>query len=156
MAANMPAGEVLSRIHAANQEEIEVGQLAKEKAVSPKIKAYGEMLLKDHTDADKQVMALAKDESLKLDHNVSPRDPEDAKVMAKHAEAKAKMKSLTGKKFDEEFTMAMNKGHGDVLSLLKTMQTDDKNVQALVAKLIPKLEEHKQIAANLETEAAKE
>ncbi len=58
--------DVLSDLHHANQMEIKMGQMAKEKGASNQVRSYGERLMKDHGDADKQVLDLAKKEGVSL------------------------------------------------------------------------------------------
>src|SRR5215213_1268077 len=52
--------DVLSKLHHANQMEIEAGKLAQEKGSSKAVKAYGKTLVRDHSAADKKVLATAK------------------------------------------------------------------------------------------------
>lgn len=68
MAAGTGAGtdtQLLTDLHVVNQMEIQMGQLAKSNGSSKKVKDCGDMLIKDHTKADKQVMDLAK--TMKVD-----------------------------------------------------------------------------------------
>ena len=43
---------LLRQIHAANQDEIEMGKLAADKAQSPEVKRFASQMVTDHTQAD--------------------------------------------------------------------------------------------------------
>ena len=43
---------VLSDLHQDNQNEIEMGRMAKKKGSSEQVRSYGDQVLKDHQDAD--------------------------------------------------------------------------------------------------------
>jgi putative membrane protein len=51
---------LLSRMHATNQMEIRLGQLAQRNGASATVKQYGARLVRDHSSADARVTALAK------------------------------------------------------------------------------------------------
>src|SRR5688572_7111772 len=51
---------LLSRMHATNQMEIRLGQLAQRNGASATVKQYGARLVRDHSAADARVTALAK------------------------------------------------------------------------------------------------
>jgi putative membrane protein len=60
-AADAPAtADVLAKLHASNQKEIAMGKLAEKNGTSKDVIKYGKMLVKDHSAADKKVVALAK------------------------------------------------------------------------------------------------
>ena len=51
---------LLSRMHASNQMEIRLGQLAQRNGATARVKQYGQRLVRDHSAADARVTALAK------------------------------------------------------------------------------------------------
>src|SRR5204862_225533 len=85
--------DVLTKLHHANQMEIEAGKLAQTKGESKAVKTFGKTLVSDHTAADKQVVALAK--QLKVD---LPKDTEMKDDML------AKVKATSGSEFDMTLT----------------------------------------------------
>ena len=58
--------DVLAKLHNSNLTAIEAGKLAQDYGHSKATKDYGKMLVADQTSADKQVMALAKEENIDL------------------------------------------------------------------------------------------
>jgi predicted outer membrane protein len=61
-----PEARILSIIHAKNQEEVELGRLAQEKASAPGVKEYAAMMVRDHTEADSKLTTLAANEKISL------------------------------------------------------------------------------------------
>lgn len=135
-----PPAEVLTKLHHANQMEIEAGKLAQEKGHSKEVKAYGKMLERDHTAADKQVTGLAK--QLKVEFETMP-DMKNAKLEA--------AKSATGPEFDKAFAAAMVEDHDkDIKEASEARDaTSHPKLKKLLTALVPKLEKHKAAAQKI-------
>src|SRR5688572_21132428 len=58
--------DVLNKLHLSNQEEMVMGQQAKELGQSQAVKDYGATLERDHTAADEKVMSLARKKNIEL------------------------------------------------------------------------------------------
>jgi putative membrane protein len=58
---------LLAFIHHANQREIELAKLAKERSDSPQVKALADRLISDHQAADDRILAFAKGRGLDLE-----------------------------------------------------------------------------------------
>ncbi len=56
-----PDARILSILNAKNQEEIEVGNLARQNGGSDAVKSYGEVLVRDHTANNTEVMRVARE-----------------------------------------------------------------------------------------------
>ena len=98
------ATKVLSDLHHANQTEIHMGMMAKEKSQNADVKVYGEQLMKDHKDADAQVLAVAKAQGIQLD------EASGEGMMAKHNDHEAKeamdeLSAKSGADFDRAFNV---------------------------------------------------
>src|SRR4051812_13240957 len=74
---------VLSELHEANQNEIHMGRMAKEKSQSQDVQAYGDRLMKDHKEADDKVISLAKKDGIAL------QPATERGMMAKHDASEA-------------------------------------------------------------------
>jgi putative membrane protein len=99
-AADSPAtADVLNKLHHSNLKEIEMGQLAQKNGDSKQVRSFGDMLVKDHTAADKKVLALAKQENVEL------------QTPSTHGDAMADMAKLTGAAFDAKFAHEMLDDH---------------------------------------------
>ena len=135
-----PPADVLTKLHQSNQMEIEAGKLAQEKGESKAIKKYGKTLVSDHTAADKQVVALAKQLKVEL--------PKEADM--KH-DSLDKAKAASGAEFDKTFAEAMLDDHKkDVEEASEARdKTSNPKLKKLLAGLVPKLEKHREIAQKL-------
>ena len=135
-----PPADVLTKLHHANQMEIEAGKLAQEKGESKAVKKFGKTLVSDHTAADKQVVALAKQLKVEL-----PTEPVKDDGMLD------KVKSTSGAEFDKTFATAMLDDHKkDVDEATEARdKTSNPKLKKLLAGLVPKLEKHRATAQKL-------
>lgn len=153
----MTPAELLSRVHSVNQEEIHAGELALKKAHSPEVRTYAQRLIKDHKKADSEVIALAKLENVKLTSMPMPKSMHETGKLVEHIGMTAKLKTLgPGRDFDKAFLEGMYQGHSDVIAELENVDTSDPQMKRLIAKLLPELHHHQQIAKSLRTEVIKE
>ncbi len=138
-AAKAPAtAEVLTMIHDTNQKEIQMGKAAEKKGSAKEVTSFGKMLVKDHTDADKKVMALAKKEKIDLAAPAATKDEEMA-GMAK------------GPEWDAKFAQSMAEAHAKAIADLTTARertTDDK-LKSLIDELLPTLKKHQETAQKI-------
>jgi len=158
MASGAPSpgspADVLSQIHETDEGEMKVGRLAEKKGSTPQVRSYGKELARDHAAADRQVVALAKEENLEL----SPPAGESADLQKKsnHNGAVAEMlANVKGNTFDRDFLEAMQKDHEkDIAKLTEVMNTtSDPKLKHLIAELLPKLKHHEEMAEKLLPEA---
>jgi putative membrane protein len=148
--------QVLAKLHAANQMEMEAGGLAASRAQSGKVKRYGEQLIKDHRQADNSVMALAKRKGVDLQSVAStparPTDASDTEGL-EHAQRSSmeRLRALKGSDFDRAFLATMVADHDDALRLVRNArsQTQDPELRALLVKLSPVLQQHYDLAQRL-------
>jgi putative membrane protein len=102
-----------SFVHAiavANMAEVQLGKLATERAASADVKAYGQMMVQDHSKAQDELKAIASRMKAEM----------PAQLDQKHRDLAAKLSTLSGDQFDREYLAAMVRGHEDVLATLKT------------------------------------
>jgi len=135
----------------ANQVDIDAGKLAERKGSSKEIKAFGKMMVTDHSGVNKQAIALAK----KL--GVKPQDNDTSKALKKEGQENvAKLKGLKGAAFDKAYIDHEVDYHQQVLDAIdKVLVPNAKNeeLKALIVKVRPAFEAHlehaKQVQANL-------
>ncbi len=141
---------VLQRLHLANQEEIKMGQLA-EKNGSDRIKSYAKTLEQDHKMADDQVKQLAKQKNVTLSDQ--PKNPEMKQHM-QHMEDR--FSSMKGAQFDRAFTNMMANQHKHLISMAQSWEqkAQDPDVKNLLEQMLPKLQQHAQMADQLKTPSA--
>lgn len=140
-AADPPrTADVLDKLHNSNLTEIEAGKLAQDNGHAKATKDYGKMLVADHTDADRQVRALAKEEKIDL----SAGTP----VVGSNSLA-----DLTaGPAFDRRFARSMVEDHKKEIAEVTAARdaTTDAKLKTLLTALLPALEKHESMAEGLE------
>ena len=142
--------ECLAKLHHDNEMEIQMGQLAKKNGASKQVKAYGDMLIKDHTLADKQVVQLAKRQNMDLTMPAPEDEAEQAEMQEAH-DAMARLQTLKGEEFDREFAKMMVKDHKKAIELIEgtLTSTTDTKVQGLLNKVLPVIKEHLRVAESI-------
>ena len=138
-AADAPVtGDVLGKLHQSNQKEIEMGKMAEKNGMSKDVKSFGKKLVKDHTAADKKVMALAKEEKIDL----AAATPASGGDMAD---------SPKGADFDTKFARDMLDDHKKDVDEATAARdaTGDAKLKKLLTALIPTLQKHKDTAQKL-------
>jgi len=120
---------VLNWLHHANQNEMRMGQEAKEKGQSEAIKEYGATLERAHTAADEKVAALARKRNIEL---TDPQSGEPGHVLA------------PGESFDRQFAKMMVDDHKKAIGRVKSEQkaTTDPELKELLGDILPTLEKH--------------
>ena len=135
-AADPPAtSEVLGKLHQSNQKEIEMGKMAQKNGTSKDVKGYGKTLVKDHTAADKKVVALAKKEKVELPAAAAGEGHDMA----------------AGADFDAKFAQEMLDDHKkDVAEATSARDaTNDEKLKKLLTELVPTLQKHQDAAQKL-------
>ena len=135
----------------ANQVDIDAGKLAEKKGSTKEVKAFGKMMVTDHSGVNKQATALVK----KL--KVKPEDNDTSKALKKEGQENiARLKGLKGAAFDKAYIDHEIDYHQQVLDAVdKVLLPNAKNeeLKALITKVRPAfvahLEHAKQVRANL-------
>src|SRR5919197_2997748 len=89
---------VLSKMHEANQMEIQAGQLAMERGAAEGVRRYGDVLFRDHRMADKMGDDLAKRRGLEITAP-KPSSAEEARQMKQQMASMEKLKAAQGREF---------------------------------------------------------
>jgi putative membrane protein len=104
------AHEFVEHMMMDNQAEIQLGNLAQERASNADVKAFGQALVTDHTKANEELSQIASQLQV-----TAP-----TQLDKKHQELQKKLSNLQGAAFDREFIKAMIDGHEkDVRELKK-------------------------------------
>jgi putative membrane protein len=114
--------------------EVELGQLAVQKAASPQVKQFAERMVEDHGKANDQVHELALQKSIRL-----PKRPS-----AKNAAAKARLEKLSGDEFDRAYMADMVADHKkDVADFQReSSAAHDPAVKNFATQTLPTLQDH--------------
>jgi len=140
-------GTVLSQIHQANLMEIALGKMAEEKASMSEVRAYADQLVQDHTNVDQTVVAMAQKGDAHLpDGAASNREGRHESAQAKQLERK--LRFATGPDFDRLFLQQTSSDHESLIRKLQQDREDasDDDLEALIDKTIPILEQHRELA----------
>jgi putative membrane protein len=118
--------------------EVQLGQLAEQKAASPKVKQFGERMVTDHSKANQDLQQVAKQLNVTL-----PTQP-DAEDLA----TAQKLRSESGAKFDEAYMKDMVSDHREDLAAFKkeAQSGQDPAVKNFAQKYVPVLEQHLSLA----------
>jgi putative membrane protein len=100
----------------ANMAEVELGRMAMERAASPEVKKFGDMMVKDHSKAGEELKQIA------MQHVI----PIPAGLDQQHQDLRMKLSTLKGAEFDREYMSAMVEGHEDVVDRLQTRASEDR------------------------------
>jgi putative membrane protein len=144
--------QIASIVVTANQVDIDAGKLAESRAQNADVKAFGELMVKDHTGVNKAATDLV----TKL--KVTPEDNDTSKALKAGGEKNlAHLKTLKGAAFDKAYVDHEVTYHQQVLDALdKTLIPNAQNAElkALLVKTRPAfvahLEHAKQLQSKLE------
>lgn len=121
--------------------EVQLGQLANQKAASSDVKQYGQQMVQDHTQANNQLKQLAAQKNITLPQ--APNDQQQA--------AKANLTQLSGTSFDQAYMAQMVKDHEQTVALFRqeAQQGQDPDLKAWASKTLPILEKHTSMAQSM-------
>ncbi len=127
-------GEFMKKAAQGGMAEVNLGKLASEKAQNAEVKAFGEMMVEDHSKANSELKEVAKKINFTLPTDVS----EDQK------ESYDELSKLSGKEFDEKYVEMMVEDHEKDVDLFQEQADDGENadVKNFAAKTLPTLKMH--------------
>jgi len=141
-----------------NMAEIQLGKLAEQHASSSDVKQFGQMMVKDHTQANNELKQVASQMKVQM----------PSQLDAKHKQLADKLSKLKGAEFDREYISAMVQGHKQAISDVKahtkggseTVGTtgDKTGAQAVTqwaTKTLPTLEKHLDRAEQIQQKLGK-
>ena len=142
--------QVLAHEHAVNQMEIDAGKLAQKQGSTQAVKSYGQMLVKDHTQSDRDITAFAKKHGQTIPAEKATTD-EQKKEMQDNKDAMVRLKNMKGADFDREFLQTMATGHDMELAKIDTFvgQVKDPELQTMLKDMKPVLQKHADQARDL-------
>lgn len=122
--------------------EVELGRLAEQNAGSANVKAFGQRMVTDHSQANAELMAIAKAQSLIL-----PTTP-DADVRS----TMSSLKAQKGTSFDKAYVSDMVRDHQqDVADFEKEAAAgQDPALKGFAQKYLPVLKQHLSMAESLQ------
>ncbi len=121
--------------------EVLLGQLARQRATSAEVKQYAERMVRDHTEANDQLPALAKARGIALPATTTPAQQQMHDGMDK----------LDRAEFDQLYLSRMLGDHRKAVALFQKQARsgEDAALKAFAAKTLPTLQAHLKMAATL-------
>ena len=122
--------------------EVDLGKLAVERAVDPRVKAFAQHMIDGHQKANEELMSIA----IRLDITLPPVVSED------QANKQMQLRDETGADFDRAYMDRMVKDHNQAVSLFEDAASDARNpdLQAFATKTLPTLKKHHEEAKALQ------
>lgn len=120
--------------------EVEMAKVAMKKSSNNDVKQFAQKMEQDHQQANDQLSSIAKSKGIEVPQ----------KLDAKHEAMVKSMGAKSGKAFDQAYAQHMAKDHSKAVALFQgASQSSDSDLAAFAKKTLPTLEEHKQLADNL-------
>jgi len=143
--------QLMSKIHQVNQMEIKAGKLARSQGLTAEVRAYGDLLVRDYTVADCQVMNLAEKQGIPIGEPM-PKNAEEKEQMNEQLSMMDQLQTLQGREFDQKFLGFMQKGHKMAIKTLCSARgrLPPSPLLSLIETLIPILRQHYEIAIGVE------
>lgn len=116
--------------------EIQSGQLAASKASRPDVRAFGQRMVKDHTQSTQMVLAAAAKSGLPASPPPALRPDQQDKL--------AQLSAADGAAFDTLFAAQQVQAHQEALDLQSAYARngDDENLKKAAAKIVPVVTMH--------------
>jgi putative membrane protein len=130
------AADYVTKAGQSDQFEIQTGKLAATQALSPDVRAFGSMMVTDHTKSTALVVAAAKDRKL----SAAPPQPLNPDQQAMLTE----LQGLKGDAFDKDYVAQQLTAHQQALDLQIHYASggDDPNLRAAARQIIPVVQMH--------------
>jgi len=121
--------------------EVELGQLAAQRASDPQVKQFAERMVADHTKANDQLKQIASSKNVTLPTEVPAAEKRERDRLAK----------LSGAQFDREYMNHMTSDHKKDTSLFRSAakSAKDAEIKQFASTTLPTLEEHLQMAQSI-------
>ena len=118
--------------------EVQMGNLALQKAQNADVKAFAQRMVTDHTKANEELVQLTSAKGLTLATELSG----EPKAGLDH------LQSLSGAEFDKAYMQHMVADHNKAVALFTTGSTSaqDADIKAFATKTLPTLQEHAKLA----------
>jgi putative membrane protein len=121
--------------------EVQLGQLATEKASSDAVKQFGQRMVNDHSEANNKLKDLAANKGVTLPQELSAKD----------RATKERLSKLSGKQFDHAYMADMLKDHkADIAEFQRESNSGhDQQVKEFASGTLPTLQDHLKAAEKI-------
>lgn len=124
--------------------EVELGEMAVDKASAQEVKDFAQRMIDDHTQANEQLIEIAEQKQLEIPDELPPEAQE----------AKQRLEGLTEAEFDRAYMEHMVADHEKAVSLFEQQANtgQDPELQKFAQDTLPKLQEHLELAQQINTQ----
>ena len=114
--------------------EVQMGKLAQQQGSSPDVKQHGELIASEHSKANDELLALAKEKGVELKGEPAGSQKHMLNALAKKS----------GAEFDKEYIEHQAKDHRKAIDMFQDAARDikDPDIKAFAAKQLPHLQQH--------------
>ena len=125
--------------------EIDLGELAKERAESEEVKQFAQRMIDDHGKANEQLEEIAKSKGA-----VIPTEAGE-----EHSKLRAELGELEGEAFDQKYMAAMAEDHQKAVDLFQKQAEEgqDPELKSFAEQTLPTLKEHLSMAQEMVQQA---
>jgi putative membrane protein len=122
--------------------EIQLAQLAQQKASSDQVKQFAQRMITDHTKMDAQMKPMAQQFGVEA----------PTQLDAKHKAVEAKLQALSGDQFDQEYIKAMVADHSedDQAFIREETAASSPDLKSTVTQAEPTIAEHLRMAQQIQ------
>lgn len=146
-----PTGDILSPldeqfvVEAAQggMTEVEIGQLAVQKATNGQVKQFAQRMVQDHSQANSQLQGLAQAKNITLPPDIGDKNRQELEKLSK----------LSGAEFDEAYMDRMVDEHQKDIELFQSQAKNgrDPDLKNWAATTLPALQSHQELARSIES-----
>jgi putative membrane protein len=129
------------------QMEVELGELAQQKAATDAVRQFGRRMVDDHGKANHELAQLAASKQVQLSDKASRHEQRE----------KDRLSKLSGAAFDREYVKMMVADHEKDVAVFKreSQQAKDPDLKTWAGKTLPTLEDHLQMIRQVQGQLAK-
>jgi putative membrane protein len=130
-----------NRAAAAGLAEVELGNMARDKATNQQVKDFAQKMVTDHGKANDELKTVAAQKAIVLPTNLGPD----------HVAVRDRLSALTGAEFDREYMAAMVQDHQKAVSEFENESTNgtDPELKTWAGQKLPALREHLTMAQQI-------
>jgi putative membrane protein len=134
IAVDQSTADFMVKVADVGMTEVKLGGIAQDKSMNKRIKEFGEMMKRDHTNAGDELKSLARRKNVTLPDSIG----------SDHRNKIENLEKKTGKDFDRAYIDAMVDGHQSTVNDFEkaSNNTKDPDVKAWVDKTLPTLRMH--------------
>jgi putative membrane protein len=121
--------------------EVQLGNLAAQKATNPDVKQFGERMVTDHGQLGQKLQQLASNLNLPAEMQLSPEQQNMV----------SRLQNLSGKAFDREYIKAMITDHTKDISEFQRIanQATNPDIKQFASEALPTLQDHLKLAREI-------